>query len=138
MLSKNGFSVKNYNDDTYINSTGKIIALVDVNENNHNNNDNSRQSTLIRHNNNISKLFNHLCHQYTNVVLVLTGKINPWIEKTSNTHHLITRHLMATDTKVPLKIVNNKHNTLIYSASYPTLSVDNGPDTQLQGTNSDV
>lgn len=140
MLSKTDFSVKTYNKDTYVNSTGKILALVDLNENSQNSNDNSRQSTLRRHNDDISKIFNNLCQQYTNVVLVLSGKVNPWTEKTeaSNIHHLVTRHLMATDSKVPLKIADSKQKSLIYSASYPTLSVDNGPDTQLQGMNSEV
>lgn len=135
MLSKNGFSVKDYNDGTYVNGSEKIIALVDFNENN----DDNRISTLQRHNSDISKIFNNLCTQYTNVILLYSGKINPWIQKTetSNTHHLVTRHLMAVDSKSkPLIIMDEKKKTLIYSASYPTISVDNGPATQLQAAES--
>jgi hypothetical protein len=140
MLSKNGFSIKDYNDDTYVNGSGKIIALADLNENNHNNN-NDRQSTLLKNNDNISKMFNHLCKQYTNVVLVFSGKLNPWIKKTeeSDALHFVTRHLMAADsTSEPLKIIDPKGKSLIYSASYPTLSINNGPDTQLKGSNAEV
>lgn len=136
MLSRNGFSVKDFNDYTYTNSSEKIIALADINENNHNNNNNdkSRQSTLLRHNDDISKIFNDLCKKY-NVVLVLTGKQNPWTEKAIalNAHHLVTRHLMAIEsTSKKFKISDPKGKSLIYSASYPTLSVDKGPYTQLQ------
>ncbi|CAI6368050.1 unnamed protein product [Macrosiphum euphorbiae] len=143
MLSKNDFAVKVYNADTYTNSSGKIIALADLNENIHDSNDDSRQTTLLKHNNEVSKIFTTLCTQYTNVVLVFSGKMNPWIEKSeaSNAHHLMTRHLMAVDGKSEIfKIVDPKGKSLIYSVSYPTLSVDNGPDTPLEpsNTNTDV
>lgn len=140
MLSKNGFSIKDYNDDTYVNSSGKIIALADLNENNHNTND-DRQSTLLKNNDDISKIFNHLCEQYTNVVLLFSGKLNPWSKKTeeSNAHNFVTRHLMAADsTSEPFIITDSKKKSLIYSASYPTLSINNGPDTQLKGYNTEV
>ncbi|KAL4149639.1 hypothetical protein QTP88_003533 [Uroleucon formosanum] len=135
MLSKNGFAVKVYNADTYKNSSGKIIALADFNENINDSNGDSRQTTLQKHNDEVSKIFTSLCTQYTNVVLVFSGKMNPWIEKSeaSNTHHLITRHLMAINDKSEIfKIVDPKGKSLIYSVSYPTLSVDNGPDTPLE------
>jgi len=143
MLSKNDFAVKVYNADTYKNSSGKIIALADLNENIHDSNDDSRQTTLLKHNNEVSKIFTALCTQYTNVVLVFSGKMNPWIEKSeaSNSHHLVARHLMAVDGKTEIfKIVDPKGKCLIYSLSYPTLSVDNGPDTPLEpsNTNTDV
>lgn len=138
MLSKNDFSIKDYNDDIYENNTEKIIALVDLNDNNQNNK--NRQSMLQKHNNDFSKIFNNLCQQYTNVVLVLTGRHNPRIKKTeaSDVHHLVTRHLMAANGVTPLKIIDPKKKTLIYSASYPTLSTNNGPDTELQEKNYDV
>lgn len=141
MLSKNGFSVKTYDDNTFTNSSGKVIALTDLNENNRNNDIENRQAMLLRHNNDISKMFSTLCKQYTNVVLILSGKTNPWIAKTqeSSVHHLITRHLMAIDNQpTKLKIVDSKGKALIYSASYPTVSIDNGPETQLQSNNADV
>lgn len=141
MLSKNGFSVKMYNDNTYTNSSEKVISLTDLNENNRNSDDQNRQETLLRHNNDISKIFNTLCKQYSNVVLVLSGKHNPWIAKTqeSSAHHLVTRHLMAVDSEsTKLKIVDPKGKVLIYSASYPTLSINNGPETRLQSNNADV
>lgn len=141
MLSKNGFAVKDYNADTYANSSGKIIALADLNENNRDSNDDSRQSTLLRHNIDVSKIFTALCTQYTNVVLVFSGKVNPWIEKSeaSNAHHLVTRHLMAVDGKSEIfKIVDPKGKSLIYSTSYPTVSVNNGPDTPLEPSNTNV
>lgn len=143
MLSKNGFSVKVFNDYTYANGSEKIIALADINENNPNNNDDeSRQSTLLRHNNDISLIFNNLCKKYNNVVLVLSGKLNPWAEKAlaSNAHHLVTRHLMAVkSSSKKFKINDPKGKSLIYSGSYPTLSVDKGPYTQLQDSkDSDV
>lgn len=140
MLSKNGFYVRDYNDDTSVNGSKKMIALVDLNENNHNNND-DRHSMLLKNNDNISNIFNHLCKQYTNVVLVFSGKLNPWIKKTeeSNARHFVTRHLMAADSAPePLKIVDPKGKSLIYSASYPTLSINNSPDTQLKGSNTEV
>ncbi|KAL5234550.1 hypothetical protein ACI65C_001960 [Semiaphis heraclei] len=141
MLSKNGFAVKVYNGDTYGNSSGKIIALADLNENIHDSNDDSRQTTLLKHNNEVSKIFNSLCTQYTNVVLVFSGKMNPWIEKSeaSNAHHLVTRHLMAVDGKSEIfKIVDPKGKSLIYSVGYPTLSIDNGPDTPLEPSNTNT
>lgn len=142
MLSKNGFAVKVYNADTYLNSSGKIIALADLNENNHDSNDGSRQSTLLKHNNDVSKIFNTLCTQYTNVVLVFSGKVNPWIEKSeaSKAHHLVTRHLMAVDGKSEIfKIIDPKGKSLIYSASYPTVSVNNESDIPLlPSANNDV
>lgn len=141
MLSKNGFAVKVYNADTYKNSSGKIIALADFNENIHDSNGDSRQTTLQKHNDEVSKIFTSLCTQYTNVVLVFSGKMNPWIEKSeaSNTHHLVTRHLMAVDNKSEIfKIVDPKGKSLIYSVSYPTLSVDNGPDTPLEPSTSNT
>jgi len=113
----------------------KIIALADINENYHNNNDENRQLTLLRHNNGISKIFNNLCKQYSNVVLLFSGKLNPWIEKAkaSNAHHLVTRHLMAVEeTSKKLIIKDLKGKSLVFSASYPTLSVNKGPYTQLQ------
>lgn len=142
MLSKNGFAVKVYNADTYANNSDKIIALADLNEINHDNNDDSKQSTLLKHNNEVSSIFTALCTQYANVVLVFSGKVNPWIEKSeaSNAHHLVTRHLMAVDGKSKIfKITDPKGKSLIYSASYPTVSVNNGPDTPLEpATNTDV
>jgi len=135
MLSKKDFAVKVYNADTYKNSSGKIIALADLNENIHDSNDDSRQTTLLKHNNEVSKIFTDLCTQYTNVILVFSGKMNPWIEKSeaSNAHHLVTRHLMAVDGKSEIfKIVDPKGKSLIYSSSYPTVSIDNGPDTPLE------
>lgn len=139
MLSKNGFSVKMYDDNT--NSSGKVISLTDLNEKNRNSDDENRQEMLLRHNNDISKMFNTLCKRYSNVVLVLSGKHNPWIAKTqeSSAHHLVTRHLMAVDSaSTKLKMVDSKGKALIYSASYPTLSIDNGPETQLQSNNATV
>jgi V-type H+-transporting ATPase S1 subunit len=141
MLSKNGFAVKVYNTDTYQNSSGKIIALADISENAQDSNDDSRQTTLLKHNNEVSKIFTALCTQYTNVVLVFSGKTNPWIEKSeaSNAHHLVTRHLMAVDGKSEIfKIVDPKGKSLIYSISYPTVSVDNGPDTPLEPSNTNT
>jgi len=141
MLSKNGFTVKAYNADTYTNNSGKIIAFADLNDNNHDSIDDSRQSILLKHNNDVSKIFTALCTQYKNVVLVFSGKINPWIEKSeaSNAHHLVTRHLMAVDGKPEIfKIVDPKGKSLIYSASYPTVSVNNGPDTLLEPSNTNV
>ncbi|XP_060881299.1 V-type proton ATPase subunit S1 [Metopolophium dirhodum] len=141
MLSKNGFAVKVYNADTYKNSSEKIIALADLNENIHDSNDDSRQTTLLKHNNEVSKIFTALCTQYTNVVLVFSGKMNPWIEKSeaSNAHHLVIRHLMAVDGKSEIfKIVDPKGKSLIYSVSYPTVSVNNGPDTPLEPSNTNT
>lgn len=141
MLSKNGFSVKMYNDNIYTNSSEKVISLTDLNENNRNNDDQNRQEMLLRHNNDISKMFNTLCKQYANVVLVLSGKHNPWIAKTqeSSAHHLVIRHLMAVDSEpTKFKMVDTKEKALIYSASYPTLSIDNGPEIQLQSNNAPV
>lgn len=138
MLSKNGFSINAYNDETYVNGSGKILALADLDENNHNINDDSRQSTLLRHNNYVTNMFDNLCKKYTNVVLILSGKLNPWIEKSEASHHLVTRHLMATDSKTPAEFVLDKEKALIYSSSYPFLSIDNGPATQLEDTKSDV
>ncbi|VVC31308.1 ATPase, V1 complex, subunit S1 [Cinara cedri] len=138
MLSKNGFTVKAYNDNTYIhNSSGKIIALADFNEKD-NMKDHSRQSTLLKHNNDMSNMFNNLCKQYTNVVLVFSGKLNPWIEKSglSNNHHLVTRHLMATESKHFILKDSKIRNALVYSASYPTLTADNVTFT-VEGTNSE-
>lgn len=139
MLSKNGFSVETYNKNMIGNSSGKIIALVDFNENNHNNDDDSRQKIILKHNNEISIMFNNLCQQYSNVVLILYGKHNPLIGETqeSNSHHLVTRHLMAVE-PTQLKIVDLKKKAIIYSASYPTLSINNGPETELQAYLSDV
>lgn len=138
MLSKNGFSVETYNKNTYGNSSGKVIALVDLNENNLDDDDN-RQNILLKHNNEISIMFDNLCQQYTNVVLILYGKHNPLIEQTqeSNAHHLVTRHLMAVE-PTKLKIVDLKKKAIIYSASYPTLSINNGPETELRPYLSDV
>lgn len=140
MLSKSGFSVKAYNEETYVNGSEKVVALIDFNENDQNND--NRQSILQKHNNDISKIFNNLCKQYNNVILILSGKLNPWIHKTeaSSPHHLVTRHLMAVENKPkPLIITDEKKKSLIYSESYPTLSVDNGPATQLQpATSSNV
>ncbi|XP_022182977.1 uncharacterized protein LOC111042614 [Myzus persicae] len=141
MLSKNGFAVKVYNANTFQNSSEKIIALADFTENIHDSNDDSRQTTLLKHNNEVSKIFTALCTQYTNVVLVFSGKMNPWIEKSeaSNEHHLVTRHLMAVDGKSEtFKIVDSKGKSLIYSASYPTVSVNNGPDTPLEPSNTNT
>lgn len=142
MLSKNGFSIKMYNDNTYTNSSEKVISLTDLNENNRNSDDQNRQEMLLRHNNDISKMFNTLCKQYSNVVLVLSGKHNPWVAKTQESsahHHLVTRHLMAVNSEpTKLKIMDTNGKALIYSASYPTLSIDNGPETQLQSNNADV
>ncbi|KAF0762865.1 V-type proton ATPase subunit S1 [Aphis craccivora] len=141
MLSKNGFTVKSYNADTYTNNSGKIIAFADLNEKNHDSNDDSRQSILLKHNNDVSKIFTALCTQYTNVVLLFSGKMNPWVEKSeaSNVHHLVTRHLMAVDGKSEIfKIVDPKGKSLIYSASYPTVSVNNGPDTPLEPSSSNT
>ncbi|XP_025203917.1 uncharacterized protein LOC112600817 [Melanaphis sacchari] len=140
MLSKNGFTVKAYNADTYANNSGKIIAFADLDDNNHDNVD-SRQSILLKHNNDVSKIFTALCTQYTNVVLVFSGKMNPWIEKSeaSNAHHLVTRHLMAVDGKSEIfKIVDPQGKSLIYSASYPTVSINNGPYTPLEPSNTNV
>jgi len=117
----------------------KMIPLVYLNENNQNKNDESRLSMLIRHDNYVSKIFNNLCEQYTNVVLVFSGKSNPWISKTSRAHHLVTRHLLAVNEESPkLKIVDPKGKSLIYSASYPSLSVDDGPFIQLTETVPDI
>lgn len=143
MLSKNGFSIKAYNKDTYTSSSDKIIALNYFNENNSNDEIDSRQTMLRKHNTLISKMFNNLCTKYTNVVLLLSGKLNPWIVKTkgSNSHHLVTRQLMAQDIdnkSAKLKILDPKGKSLIYSPSYPTLSVNNGPETELKASNSDV
>jgi len=141
MLSKNGFTVKDYNTDTYTNNSEKIIAFADLSDNNHDSIDDSRQTILLKHNNDISKIFTALCSQYKNAVLVFSGKINPWFEKSkaSNTHHLVTRHLMAVDGKSEIfKIVDPKGKSLIYSASYPTVSVNNGPDTLLEPSNTNV
>lgn len=135
LLSKSGYSVKAYNDETFTNGSEKIIALADLGEYNHVE-DNSRQSTLLRHNNDVTKIFNNLCKQYTNVVLVFSGKMNPWIKKTETlkTHRLVTR---AVDSESPkFKIVDPKG--LIYSASYPILSAPNLPDGQLKATASEV
>lgn len=134
MLSKNGFSVKTYNDETYTNTSDKVIALADLSHND----DDSRLSVLLKHNNDISKIYNNLCTQYTNVVLVLSGKLNPWIEKTeaSNAHHLVTRHLMALESNSEkFKLTDPEGMVVIYSASNPTLSIDNGPESSLQATN---
>lgn len=135
MLSKNGFSVKAYNDKTYVNGSEKVVALVDFHEKNQHNND-DRHSTLQKHNNDISKIFNTLCKQYTNVVLLLSGKLNPWIHKAkaSNGHHLVTRHLMAVEStpSKPLIILDEKKKSLIYSKSYPTLKIGNGPAVELK------
>lgn len=114
------------------------MALVDFNENTHH--DNNRKSTLKKHNDDISKIFNNLCKQYTNVILILSGKVNPWIHKTveskqkhQDAHHLVTRHLMAVENKPkPLIIKDEKKKSLVYSGSYPTITVDNGPATQLE------
>lgn len=140
MLSKNGFSVKAYDDHTYThNSSGKIIALADLNENTNNVNDDSRQSKLLRHNNNMSKIFNNLCKQYTNVILVFSGKLNPWIKKlgVSNNHNLVSRHLMATESETFILKDPKTGKALLYSASYPILTIDN--DTfPVEGTNTEV
>lgn len=138
MLSQSGFSVKAYNDETFTNDSKKIIAVADLGEFNPAE-DNNRHSTLSRHNNDVSKIFNNLCKQYTNVVLVFSGKINPWFKKSeiSNAHHLVTRHLMTVDSESPkFKIVDSKG--LIYSASYPILSAPKQPDGQLKATASEV
>jgi len=139
MLLKNGFSVKAYDDNIFVNGSEKMIALADLNEKNPV--DENRDLMLMRHNKLISKIFNNLCEQYTNVLLVFSGKINPWIEKseTSNAQNLLTRHLMGID-KPPtkLKIADTKGKSLIYSASYPELSINNGPFIQLEETVPDV
>lgn len=129
MLSKNGFSVKIYNEDTYKNNSGKIIALADFIENK-NENDN-RQSILLRHQNDVSKIFSNLCEQYKNVVLILSGKLNPWIEKSkvSSANRLVTRHLMGVDNP---EFILEKGSALIYSGSYPTLSTKKGEEILLQ------
>lgn len=109
------------------------MALVDFHENNHHN---DRHSILQKHNNDISKIFNTLCKQYTNVVLLISGKLNPWIQKAkaSNTHHLVTRHLMAVENKPTKQLIiqDEKKKSLLYSKSYPTLTLDNGPAIELQ------
>lgn len=140
MLLKNGFSVKTYDDNIFVNVSEKMIALANLNENNPV--DENRELMLMRHNKLVSKIFNNLCKQYTNVVLVFSGKINPWIEKseTSNDHHLLTRHLMGIDNIPPakFKIADPKRKSLIYSASYPKLSINNGPFIQLEETVPDI
>lgn len=139
MLSNN-FSVKTYDGSIDV-SDLKKITLVELNEKNDNMDDENRQSMLIEHNNYISEIFNNFCKQYTNVVLIFSGKSNPRIEisKTLSAHHLIIRQLLAVDEEPPkLKIIDPKGKSLIYSASYPFLSVDDGPFIQLQETVPDV
>lgn len=130
MLSKNGFSVKMFNENTYVNGSGKMIALADFNKDNNND---DRQSMLQRHHNDVSKIFNNLCKQYTNVILIFSGKLNPWEEKAKEktANRLVTRHLMAVDSKSNKMILDPKGKALIYSASSPTLSINGGPDTDL-------
>lgn len=113
--------------------------MVEFNEINRNNNDNSRDNLIKKHNSQISLMFNNLCQQYTNVVLILYGKLNPLIEETkeSNAHHLVTRHLMAV-TSTNLIIVDEKQKSIIYSSSYPLLSINNEPKTELQEYKSGV
>jgi len=143
MLVNNGFSVKPYDDNIFVNGSEKMIALADLNENN--NVGENRESMLMRHNKLVSKIFNNLCKQYINVVLVFSGKKNPWVEKseTSNADYLLTRRLMGIDNidNIPpakLRIADPKGKSLIYSASYPKLSIDNGPFIQLEETIPDV
>lgn len=138
MLSKNGFSINAYNDETFVNGSGKILALADLDENNHNINDDSRQSTLQSHNNYVTIMFNNLCKKYTNVVLVLSGKLNPWIEKSEASHHLVTRHLMAADSVKSKNFILHKESAIIFSSSYPFLTIDNGPAIQLEESKSEV
>jgi len=136
MLSNDDFSIKAYNDNIYNNSTEKMLALADLHENNHNKDDETRQLMLIRHNDYVSKMFNNLCEQHKNIVLIFSGKLNPWIGKseTSNAHHLVTRHLMTIDEPPTLLIKDPKGKSLIYSASYPMLSINNDQEIQLKDT----
>lgn len=135
MLLDDGFSIINFNNRTYpYESDGKVITLANLTKNIP-----DRRAALLEHNNNMSDLFFYLCSQYANVVLVYSGKMNRWTEKLElpKKHKLVTRHLLAVDS-APFILKDPKTGkALVYSASYPTLTVNN-ETFPIEGTNTEV
>lgn len=135
MLSNDGYSIRAFNNDTYeFDSNGKVITLATLSEDKK-----DRQATLLEHNNNMSELFYNLCKKYHNVVLVYSGKLNPWTKKSelSNNHNLVTRHLMAAESEPFILKDPKTGKALVYAANYPTLTVNN-ETFPVEGTNTEV
>lgn len=127
-LKNNGYFFENFKSDGILPNLEKLVLSVELEDAK---SSEERQDMLGRHDSKIVESFEKMCEKYENVVGLLTGNRNAWIESFDFAHHLVARHLMGTDDKKPL-VLNGKDKVLIFSGSYPTLSVNGGPVIELE------
>ncbi|XP_050435927.1 V-type proton ATPase subunit S1 [Adelges cooleyi] len=133
-LRENGYFFEDFKDDGVLPNLDKLVISTQLEDAKSSDN---RQEMLSRHDSKIVQSFEKICEKYENVIGLFTGKRNSWIESNDIVHHLVARHLMALDDSNPL-VLDGKGKALIYSSSYPTLSINDGPATDLKDTNTEV
>ncbi|XP_050531965.1 V-type proton ATPase subunit S1 [Daktulosphaira vitifoliae] len=128
LLKNYGYFFENFKNDVILPNLEKLVLSVELEDAK---SSEERQEMLGRHDLKIVQSFEEMCEKYENVIGILTGNRNAWIESNDFAHHLVARHLMEIDDKKPL-VLKGKDKVLIFSQNYPTLSINGSPAIELE------